>query len=144
MGGAQAVLDVPEVCFFDEDGTADADEFGRVVAHIRGPRSEVVGVPRLGGCLCECARGADVSKAPVRAVAPDTSVAVDLVGLFGISGGQRDEDESVGASDSFHDNMLAESQSGAKVIWRIFSDFFFSSKLGRYGSSPHLAAAFPS
>ena len=94
--------------------------------------------------MCECAGGADIGKAPVGTVAPDASVAVDLVGLFGICGGQRDEDESVGASDSFHDNMLDESQSGTKVIWRIFSDFFFSSKLGRYGSSPHLAAAFPS
>ena len=92
----------------------------------------------------ECAGGADIGEAPVGAVAPDTSVAVDLVGLFGISGGQRDEDESVGASDSFHNNMLAESQWGAKVIWGIFCDFFPSSKLGRYGSSPHLAAAFPS
>ena len=144
MGGAQAVLDVPEVCLVDEDGSADSNEFRRVVAHIRCPRPEVVGVPRLRGCLCECTRGADIGKAPIGTVAPDTSVAVDLVGLFGISGGQWDEDESVGASDSFHDNMLYESQSAAKVIWRIFSDFFFSSKLGCYGSSPHLAAAFPS
>ena len=116
MGGAQSVFDVPEVCLIDEDCTADADEFGRVVAHIRGPRPEVVGVPRLGGCLCECTGGADVSKAPIRTVAPNASVAVDLVGLFGISGGQRDEDESVGASDGFHDNMLYESQSVVKVI----------------------------
>ena len=144
MGGAQAVFDVPEVCLVDEDGTADSNEFRRVVAHIRGPRPEVVGVPRLRGCLCECTRGADVSKTPIGAVVPDTSVAVDLVGLFGISGGQRDEDESVGASDSFHNNMLGESQWGAKVIWGIFCDFFLSSKLGRYGSSPYLAAAFPS
>ena len=49
-------------------------------------------------------------------MAPNASVAVDLVGLFGISGGQRDEDESVGASDGFHDNMLYESQSVVKVI----------------------------
>ncbi len=97
-------------CQVDEDGTTDTDEFRRVVAHIRGPRPEVVGVPRLRGCLCECTRGADVSKTPIGAVVPDTSVAVDLVGLFGISGGQRDKDESVSASDSFHDNMLAESQ----------------------------------
>ena len=94
--------------------------------------------------MCECAGGADIGEAPVGAVAPDASVAVDLVGLFGICGGQRDEDESVGASDSFHDNMLHASQAEPKVIWRIFSNIFFSSKLGRYGSSPHLAAAFPS
>ena len=116
MGGAQAVFDVPEVCLFDEACTADADEFRRVVAHIRGPRAEVVRVPRLRGCLCECTRGADIGKAPIGTVAPDASVAVDLVGLFGISGGQRDEDESVGASDGFHDNMLYESQSVVKVI----------------------------
>ena len=60
--------------------------------------------------MCECAGGADIGEAPVGAVAPDASVAVDLVGFFGICGGQRDEDESVGASDGFHDNMLDESQ----------------------------------
>ena len=114
------------------------------MAHVGGPWSKVVGVPRLGGRLCERTRGANIGEASIGTVAPNSPVAVDLVGLFGICGGQRDEDESVGASDSFHDNMLHASQAEPKVIWRIFSNIFFSSKLGRYGSSPHLAAAFPS
>ena len=143
MDGAQAVFDVPEASIFDEDGTANANEFRRIVAHVGGPGAEVVSIPRLGGRLCECARGANIGEAPVGSVAPNSSVAVDLVGLFGIGGGQWDENESVGACDSFHGHMLAESQSGSKVIWENSVSILSCSKLVSYGSSPHLAAAFP-
>ena len=143
MGGAQAVFDVPEVSIFDEDGAANADEFRRIVAHVGGLGAEGVSIPRMGGRLCECARGADIGEAPVGSVAPNSSVAVDLVGLFGIGGGQWDENESVGACDSLYGHMLAEAQRGSKVIWENSVSILSCSKLGSYGSFPHLAAAFP-
>ena len=59
---------------------------------------------------------ADIGKAPVGSVAPNSPVAVDLVGLFSIGGGQGDENESVSACNSFHGHMLAESQAELKVI----------------------------
>ena len=45
------------------------------------------GLPRLGGGLRECTGGADIGKAPVGSVAPNSPVAVDLVGLFDIGSG---------------------------------------------------------
>ena len=113
------------------------------MAHVGGPWSKMVGFPRLGGGLRECTGGADIGKAPVGSVAPNSSVAVDLVGLFGIGGGQWDENESVGACDSLYGHMLAEAQRGSKVIWENSVSILSCSKLGSYGSFPHLAAAFP-
>ena len=84
---AEAVFDVPEISVFDKNGPTNSDELRRIMAHVGGPWSKMVGVPRLGGGLRECTGGADISKAPVGSVAPNSSVAVDLVGLFGISGG---------------------------------------------------------
>ena len=143
MGGAQAVFDVPEVSIFDEDGAANADEFRRIVAHVGGLGAEGVSIPRMGGRLCESPRGAEHGEATGGSVAPESSVAVGLVGLFGIGGGQWDENESVGACDSLHGHMLAQSQKGSKVIWENSVSILSCSKLGSYGSSPHLAAAFP-
>ena len=59
---------------------------------------------------------ADIGEASVGTVAPNSPVAVDLVGLFDIGGGQWDENESVSAGNSFHGNMLPDSHLEAKVI----------------------------
>ncbi|HHU68630.1 MAG TPA: dethiobiotin synthase, partial [Corynebacterium sp.] len=120
--GAETVLEVPDAAV-DELDAADADELGRLVAHVDAPRAEIFRRPGRLGAADELVGLLDRFVARVRAVLPDALVAVDLVGLGVVTRAQGHEDESFGSRYRSHAAMLHRSHFGVKAFpWAIFLD----------------------